>query len=65
MLTFYILEDAAVPGAVKVGKDTSWPTRFKQARCHSPGTIRVHATFTLPSMDRQGQEFHDALVKML
>lgn len=63
MLTFYVFQDDAVPGGVKIGKDTAWPNRFKQARCHTPGSISVTALFQLPDMDRSGQEHLDSLLK--
>lgn len=52
-----------MPGSVKVGKDTGWPDRFKQARCHTPGRISIPALFHLPDMDRSGQDYLDGLVK--
>lgn len=63
MLTFYVMQDSELPGVVKVGKDTGWPGRFKQARCHTPGKITVPAVFHLPDLDRNGQEKLDTLVK--
>lgn len=63
MLTFYVFQDDAIPGSVKIGKDTSWPSRYKQARCHTPGNITVAALFQLPDMDRSGQERLDSLIK--
>ncbi len=62
-LSFYIMEDRAVEGCVKVGKDTSWPKRFVQARCHTPGEIHVCAVFILPPSDRSEQDRVDHLVR--
>lgn len=64
MLTFYIMQDDDLSGSVKVGKDTGWPDRYKQARCHTPGRISVPALFHLPDMDRKGQEYLDGRVKL-
>jgi len=63
MLTFYVFQDNEVPGSVKIGKDTAWPSRYKQARCHTPGNITVQALFQLPDMDRSRQEQLDSLIK--
>lgn len=63
MLSFYIMQDDELPGSVKVGKDTSWPSRFKQARCHTPGKMNVPALFQLQDADRQEQEHLDGLIK--
>ncbi len=62
MVSFYFLEDEQVPGATKVGKDTAWPSRFKQARCHSPGRIRARAVIRLPEASRALQGELDGLV---
>lgn len=63
MLTFYVLKDDAVPGAVKVGRDTAWPSGFNQAQYHTPGNITVPALFQLPVMDLAVQEYLDSLIK--
>lgn len=39
----YVLRDRGVPGCVKVGKDTAWPKRLEQARCHTPRGIEAVA----------------------
>ena len=62
-LTYYVLVDQEIPTCVKVGKDTNWPQRYKQARCHSPGKIVVAATLQIPSANRAEQEALDASVK--
>lgn len=41
----YLFEDSGVPGACKIGKDEKWPSRYKQARCHTPRGITVKAIF--------------------
>lgn len=41
----YFFTDPGVPGACKIGKDENRPSRYKQARCHSPRGIIVSAVF--------------------
>lgn len=59
----YVFRDRGTTGCVKIGKDTSWPQRLKQARCHTPRGIEVVAcwrfdgasTATLNEMERRAQ----------
>lgn len=37
----YAIQDPARPDLVKIGTDTKWPQRLRQARSHSPRKIRV------------------------
>ena len=39
----YVFRDLGTGGCVKIGKDTRWPQRLKQARCHTPRGIEVVA----------------------
>jgi hypothetical protein len=53
VMTFaiYVFADPGVPGACKIGKDENWPSRYKQARCHSPRGIDVAAHFAFPTKE--------------
>lgn len=61
-MSFYFLEDEQVLGTTKVGKDTAWPSRFKQARCHSPGRIKARAVLRLPNASRALQSEFDGAI---
>src|SRR3546814_20696259 len=39
------MTDAGVPDICKIGKDTRWPYRYKQARCYTPRSLNVNAVF--------------------
>jgi len=39
----YIFRDRGVAGCVKIGRDTAWPKRLEQARCHTPRGIEAVA----------------------
>ncbi|MDF1586216.1 GIY-YIG nuclease family protein [Marinimicrococcus flavescens] len=50
----YVFADPGVPGACKIGKDTRWPYRYKQARCHTPRPIAIEGVFTFDDKDALG-----------
>lgn len=39
----YVFRDRGVLGCVKIGRDTAWPKRLEQARCHTPRGIEAVA----------------------
>ena len=43
----YVFADPGLPAASKIGKDENWPSRYKQARCHTPRGIQVAGLFRL------------------
>lgn len=45
---FYVLTERGEDAPVKIGKDETWPSRFVQARCHTPRGIQTIATFHPP-----------------
>jgi hypothetical protein len=45
--TVYILHDPRVPETVKVGKDSNWPFRLRQAQSHTPGGCYLIAAWTV------------------
>lgn len=57
----YILQDSGRPDLVKIGKDSAWPLRYRQASCTSPRQIRCLAVWrypdaaTLNAAERQAQ----------
>lgn len=50
----YIFRDRGVAGCVKVGKDTAWPERLKQARCHTPRGIEALACWRFDGLTTAG-----------
>jgi hypothetical protein len=40
---FYVMHEREVLSPVKIGKDETWPSRFVQARCHTPRPLVVAA----------------------
>lgn len=47
----YILQDAGRPDLVKIGKDSYWPIRYRQARCQSPRDVTCLALWRFPQVD--------------
>jgi hypothetical protein len=41
----YVMSDLGLPGACKVGKNQAWPSRYVQARCHTPRGLRIEGVF--------------------
>lgn len=46
----YILQDAGRPDLVKIGKDSAWPLRYRQARCQSPRHVDCLALWRFPTL---------------
>ncbi|WP_159709487.1 hypothetical protein [Geminicoccus flavidas] len=43
----YVFSDPGLPAACKIGKDENLPSRYKQARCHTPRGIEAAGLFRL------------------
>jgi len=61
-LVYYIMQDEQVADCVKIGKDTLWPNRFRDARSHTPGRIKVRYTFEIPEISLSEQSLLDTKI---
>ncbi|MTH94968.1 GIY-YIG nuclease family protein [Roseibium sp. RKSG952] len=47
----YFMEDPRLPNSCKIGKDTQWPQRFKQARSHNPSALKIRFLISFQRAD--------------
>src|SRR3546814_11039013 len=59
----YIMTDAGVPDICKIGKDTRWTYRYKQARCYTPRSLNVHHVFDVGDK-RVASDIHSNIDRM-